>query len=66
MIVNQILFKRDSFINARVPKEIKEQFERLARSKGKSKSEYVLELVLQELTKEGIQIKAVADNPKNV
>ncbi len=65
MILNHAIFKRDSYLNARVPKEIKEQFDALAQKKGKTKSEYVLELVLKELEKEGIKIQAAAANPKN-
>lgn len=65
MILNNAIFKRDSFINTRVPKEVKKQFGALALKKGRSKSEYILELVLKELEKEGIQIQAAADNAKN-
>lgn len=64
MILNNAIFKRDSFLNARVPKEVKKQFETLAQKKGRSKSEYILALVLKELEKEGIQIQAEANNPK--
>jgi predicted DNA-binding protein len=56
MILNHAIYKRDSFINARVPAVVKEQFEKLAQEKGRSKSEYVLELVLRELEKEAITI----------
>lgn len=64
MILNNAIFKRDSFLNARVPKEVKKQFEILAQRKGKSKSEYILALVLKELENEGIQIQAEAANLK--
>jgi predicted DNA-binding protein len=64
MILNNAIFKRDSFLNARVPKEVKQKFEELAKSKGRSKSEYILALVLKELEQEGIRIQAKADNPK--
>lgn len=62
MILNNAIFKRDSYLNTRVPKEVKEQFEALARKKGRSRSEYILELVLKELEKEGIKIQADASN----
>ena len=65
MILNHAIFKRDHFLNSRVPKEVKDQFDKLAQGKGKTKSEYLLELVLQELEKEGIQIQASATNAKN-
>lgn len=64
MILNNAIFKRDCFLNSRVPKEVKRQFDWLAQQKGKTKSEYLLELVLQELEKEGIQIQAPAANAK--
>ena len=64
MIINNAIFKRDSFLNSRVPKEVKEQFEILAERKGRSKSEYVLELVLKELEKEGMKVTGGATNPK--
>ena len=62
MILNHAIYKRDSFLNARVPSEVKESFEQLAKSKGRSKSEYLLELVLKELEKEGIQIQSNHQN----
>jgi uncharacterized protein (DUF1778 family) len=62
MILNNAIFKRDDFLNARVPKEVKKQFEALALAKGKSKSEFILELVLKELEREGIQIKPDSNN----
>jgi len=65
MILNNAIFRRDSFLNARVPKAVKKQFDLLSRKKGRSKSEYILELVLRELEKEGIQIQAEAVNPQN-
>lgn len=64
MILNNAIFKRDSYLNTRVPKEVKEQFEALARKKGRSRSEYILELVLKELEKEGIKIQAKTSHPK--
>ena len=65
MIFKNVIFKRDSFINTRVPKQVKSKFDSLAKSKGKSKSKYLLELVLKELESEGIQIQAIANNAKN-
>lgn len=65
MIINYVLFRRDTFINTRVPKKVKEAFGKLAQSKGKTKSEYLLELVLKELENEGIQFQASATNSKN-
>lgn len=65
MIINHVIFKRDSFLNARVPKEVKKQFEILAQRSGRSKSEYILALVLKELENEGIQIQAETANHKN-
>jgi len=49
MIIGNIFFKRDAVLHARVPGEIKKAFQQLAKQKGKTASEYVLELVLQEL-----------------
>jgi predicted DNA-binding protein len=65
MILNNAFFKRKAFLNSRVPNEVKAQFEKLARKKGKSNSEYILELILRELEREGIQIQAKANNTKN-
>lgn len=64
MILNHAIFKRDCFLNSRVPKEVKEQFDKLAQEKGRTKSEYILDLVLKELEKEGIKIQASAANAK--
>ena len=65
MILNNAIFKRDSFLNARVPKQVKKEFDILSQKKGRSKSEYILELVLKELENEGIQIQAKPGNLKN-
>ena len=52
MIIGKTFFKRDAVLHARVPGEIKEAFQKLAKEKGKTASEYVLELILQELHRE--------------
>jgi|GEM_PF-4857856 predicted DNA-binding protein len=65
MVLNNAIFKRDDFINARLPKEVKKQFELLALRKGRSKSEYILELILKELEREEIKIQAEANHTKN-
>ena len=52
MIIGNTFFKRDAVLHARVPGEIKEAFQKLAKEKGKTTSEYVLELILQELHRE--------------
>lgn len=52
MIIGNTFFKRDAVLHARVPGEIKEAFQKLAKEKGKTASEYVLELILQELHRE--------------
>lgn len=57
MILNNAIFKRDEFINSRIPKEVKQQFELLAAQKGRSKSEYILSLILKELEQEGIRVE---------
>ena len=64
MILNYAIFKRDAYLGARVPQVIKNELGKLAKSKGKNRSEYLLELVLKELEREGIQIMAQADNSK--
>jgi predicted DNA-binding protein len=66
MIINNAIFKRDTFLNARVPKEVKKKFSALANAKSKTMSEYILELVLNEFEKEDIRIKADANNLKNI
>lgn len=62
MILNNVIFKRDDFLNVRVLKEVKKQFEVFVFVKGKSKSEFIFELVLKELEWEGIQIKLDFNN----
>lgn len=52
MIIGNIFFKRDAVLHARVPGKIKEAFQKLAKEKGRTASEYVLELILQELQQE--------------
>ena len=52
MIIGKTFFKRNAVLHARVPGEIKEAFQKLAKEKGKTASEYVLELILQELHRE--------------
>lgn len=52
MIIGKTFFKRDAVLHARVPGEIKEAFQKLAKERGKTASEYVLELILQELHRE--------------
>lgn len=52
MIIGKTFFKRDAVLHARIPGEIKETFQTLAKEKGKTASEYVLELILQELHRE--------------
>ncbi|NET37016.1 MAG: hypothetical protein F6K19_34165 [Cyanothece sp. SIO1E1] len=49
MIIGNTFFKRDAVLHARVPGEIKKAFQDLAKKKGRTASEYVLELILQEL-----------------
>ena len=49
MVIENVYFKRDAVLHARVPEEIKRAFMELAERKDKSASEYVLELVLREL-----------------
>ncbi len=64
MIINHVIFKRDAFLNARIPKEVKDQFEILAKAKGRTMSEFILEIILKEFEREGVQIQATASNPK--
>lgn len=52
MIIGDTFFKRDDVLHARLPGEVKKAFQVLARTKGKTVSEYVLELVLKELRRE--------------
>lgn len=52
MIIGKTFFKRDAVLHARVPGEIKEAFQKLAKEKGRTASEYVLELILGELHRE--------------
>ena len=52
MIIGNTFFKRDAVLHARVPGEIKDAFQKLAKAKGRTASEYVLELILQELHRE--------------
>ena len=52
MIIGDTFFKRDDVLHARLPGEIKKAFQALAKTKGKTVSEYVLELVLKELRRE--------------
>ena len=52
MIIENTFYKRDAVLHTRVPEEIKIAFQELAKSKGKTASTYVLELVLNELKKE--------------
>ncbi|MBK8194573.1 MAG: hypothetical protein IPK76_15665 [Lewinellaceae bacterium] len=47
MIIGNTFFKRDAVLHARVPEEIKKAFQALAKTKGKTASEYVLGLVLK-------------------
>jgi predicted DNA-binding protein len=52
MIIGNTFFKRDAVLHARIPGQIKKAFQELAKEKGKTTSEYVLELVLNELHRE--------------
>lgn len=52
MIIGDTFFKRDDVLHARLPSEVKKAFQALAKTKGKTVSEYVLELVLKELRRE--------------
>lgn len=66
MIIGNTFFKRDAVLHARVPGEIKEAFQQLAKEKGRTASEYVLELILQELQRqEGRGDDPSADLPQN-
>ena len=66
MIIGNTFFKRDAVLHARVPGEIKEAFQKLAKEKGRTASEYVLELILQELQREeGRDWNHTADKPQN-
>lgn len=66
MIIENVFFKRDAVLHARVPEEIKKAFQDLAKAKDKTASEYVLELVLGELSRErgkaGNQISLIIQN----
>lgn len=67
MIIGKTFFKRDAVLHARVPGEIKEAFQTLAKEKDKTASEYVLELILQELQREeGISENHTAAKSKNI
>ena len=66
MIIGNTFFKRDAVLHARVPGEIKKAFQDLAKKKGRTASEYVLELILQELQlEEGRDRHQDAGNPQN-
>ena len=64
MIIENVFFKRDAFLHARVPEEIKKAFQELAKSKGKTVSGYVLELILKELSQEKGNFHPSAVNTK--
>lgn len=65
MIIGKTFFKRNAVLHARVPGEIKEAFQKLAKEKGKTASEYVLELILQELHQEEGERNHSAAKPQN-
>ena len=56
MIIGSTIINRESYVNCRVPESLKLQFYALAKSKGKSASSYILELILQEFERENIEI----------
>ncbi|PHN00929.1 ribbon-helix-helix domain-containing protein [Flavilitoribacter nigricans] len=66
MIIGKTFFKRDAFLHARVPEEIKQAFQALAKSKGKTASEYVLELVLNELEREEVNLQSSVGDKQNL
>ena len=56
MILNYVIYKRDQCLTMRIPESVKKGLEKLANSKGISRSEYVLNLILADLEKENILI----------
>ncbi len=66
MVIENVYFKRDAVLHARLPAEIKLAFMELASQKGKTASAYVLELVLRELSREQKDASNTAlNNQKN-
>ena len=56
MIIGTTIVSRAAYINCRLPEHLKQQFYALAKSKGKSGSSYLLELILKEFERENIPI----------
>jgi predicted DNA-binding protein len=52
MIIGKRYYKRDAVLHCRLPEELKKAFQALAKAQGKTASEYVLELILEELSRQ--------------